>query len=112
MRQLQTHGSREPSDVIELARSRTGSRPKDADNGRLRQEYPYHRGNTDRLPQRRNSTERARASHLRLNERSLQAAKEMLGAEVSPFARTQQSPDLDTMFATIKRGSAPGRPSS
>ena len=55
-------------------------------------------------PQRRNSTERARASPSAWNQRSLQAAKEELGAEASPFrADVGDFADLDTMFATIKR---------
>src|SRR5215469_6371457 len=55
-------------------------------------------------PQRRNSTERARVAICGLNERSLQAAKEMLGAgTLAVRADVSNLTDLDTMFATIKQ---------
>src|SRR6516165_6818903 len=55
-------------------------------------------------PQRRNLTERARVAICGLNERSLQAAKETLGAgSLAVRADVSNLKDLDTMFATIKR---------
>src|SRR5258705_3125229 len=48
--------------------------------------------------------EGARVAICGLNERSLQAAKEMLGAgSLAVRADVSNLPDLDTMFATIKR---------
>src|SRR5215468_8907788 len=48
--------------------------------------------------------EGARVAICGLNERSLQAAKETLGAEsLAVRADVSKLPDLDTMFATIKR---------